>query len=91
MLIVRFSDFQCPSCAQTHLDYKPILAKYDGAVSRRRSGSCTKDYPLERECNAGMTRDMHSAACEAAVAVAPGPAKGRGDAMEDWLYANHAR
>ena len=27
-LIVRFSDYQCPSCAQTYLDYKPILARY---------------------------------------------------------------
>ena len=28
VLIVKFSDYQCPSCAQSYLDYKPILAKY---------------------------------------------------------------
>lgn len=89
VLIVKFTDYQCPSCAQTHEEYKAILAKYEarfpGAIR-----VVTKDYPLERECNTGMNRDLHVAACEAAVAARLARAVGRGDAMEDWLYANHA-
>jgi len=88
ILIVRFSDFQCPSCAQTYKDYKIILARYSaqypGAIK-----VVHKDFPLETECNSNLTRDVHLAACEAAVAARMARAKGRGEAMEDWLYANH--
>lgn len=89
VLIVKFSDHQCPACAQSYADSKPILAKYaaqfPGAIR-----FVPKDYPLERECNAAMPRDLHLAACESAVAARLARARGRGDAMEDWLYANHA-
>ena len=88
ILIVRFSDFQCPSCAQTYKDYKSILAgynaQYPGAIK-----VVPKDFPLETECNSNLTRDVHLAACEAAVAARLARLKGRGEAMEDWLYANH--
>jgi protein-disulfide isomerase len=88
ILIVRFSDFQCPSCAQTYKDYKSILARYTaqypGAIKLVH-----KDFPLETECNTNLTRDVHLAACEAAVAARLARLKGRGEAMEDWLYANH--
>ena len=89
VLIVKFSDYQCPACAQSYLDYKDILAKYQaeypGAVK-----FVTKDYPLERECNTNMPRDLHESACEAAVAVRLSRLHGRGEAMEDFLYRNHS-
>jgi protein-disulfide isomerase len=89
VLIVKFSDYQCPACAQSYLDYKEILAryaaKYPGAIK-----FVTKAYPLERECNSNLQRDVHPAGCESAVAVRLARLKGRGDAMEDWLYTNHA-
>lgn len=87
VLVVRFSDYQCPACAQTHKDYKPILAKYaarfPGAVKL-----VLKDFPLERECNAGLARDLHYASCEAAAAARLAHGVGKGEAMEDWLYEN---
>ena len=88
VVIVRFSDYQCPACAQAYKEYKPILARY----SAQYPGAITvvqKDYPLETECNSNLGRDVHLAACEAAAAVRGARAKGRGDAMEDWLYTNH--
>lgn len=89
LLIVKFSDFQCPGCAQSYLDSKELLARYraqyPGAIKL-----VTKDYPLEQECNANMQRDVHLAACESAVAARLARLKGRGEAMEDWLYTNHA-
>jgi uncharacterized membrane protein/protein-disulfide isomerase len=88
VVIVRFSDYQCPSCAQTYKDYKPVVARfnaqYPGAIK-----IVQKDFPLETECNSNLNRDVHLAACEAAAAARAAGAKGRGEAMEDWLYANH--
>jgi len=89
VVVVRFSDHQCPSCAATHRDYKPILARYNaqypGAIKLVQ-----KDFPLETECNTGLTRDIHMASCEAAAASKAAHAKGRGEAMDDWLYTNSA-
>jgi protein-disulfide isomerase len=47
-----------------------------------------KDYPLNPECNPGVTRVVHTAACPAAVAVRLARDHKRGDEMEDWLYTN---
>ena len=89
VLVVKFTDHQCPSCAATYLEYKPILAKYraeyPGAVK-----FVTKDYPLEDECNSAVNRPMHPASCEAAVASRLARLTGREEQMEDWLYTNHA-
>jgi protein-disulfide isomerase len=55
-------------------------AKYPGQVA-----FVNVDYPLESECNQG---GIHSAACEAAVAVRLAKAKNRGPEMEAWLFGN---
>jgi hypothetical protein len=88
VVIVKFADFMCPPCAQTYTDYKPILAKYRAQFPGEIK-FVTKDYPLERECNPNLPRDIHLAACESAVAVRLARLKGRGDAMEDWLYTRN--
>jgi protein-disulfide isomerase/uncharacterized membrane protein len=87
VVIVKFNDYQCPGCGQTYRDYKPVLAKW----AKQAPGKIkfiTKDYPLERECNAVIGQDLHSGACEAAVAVRLAREKGKGEAMEEWLYSN---
>jgi hypothetical protein len=88
VVIVKFADFLCPPCAQTYMEYKGILAKYR-ALYPGEIKFITKDYPLEMECNANLQRDIHLAACEAAVAMRLARLKGRGDAMEDWLYTRN--
>ena len=89
VVIVRFSDFQCPSCAATYRDYKPVFARYSaqypGAIK-----VVQKEFPLETECNTALSRDIHTASCEAAAASKAAHAKGRGEAMDDWLYTNSA-
>jgi len=89
VLIVRFSDYQCPSCGQTYFAYKPILARlsaqYPGAIR-----FVNKDFPLQSECNPSVSRDVHLASCAAAAAARMAHAKGRGEAVEDWLYSNQA-
>lgn len=85
--VVVFSDYQCAICARVHVPYQQVLAR----LERQHPGAIRvirKDFPLERECNPGLARDLHYAACEAAVAVrlAPSERKAR---LADWLYANH--
>jgi uncharacterized membrane protein/protein-disulfide isomerase len=87
VVILKFNDYQCPGCGQTYRDYKPVLAKW----AKQAPGKVkfiAKDYPLERQCNAFIQQDLHTGACEAAVAVRLAREKGRAEAMEDWLYAN---
>jgi len=88
VVIVKFSDYMCPACAQSYLDYKEILARYQAKYPGEIK-FILKDYPLERECNPNMQIDMHVAGCESAAAVRMARAKGRGDAMEDWLFTRN--
>jgi uncharacterized membrane protein/protein-disulfide isomerase len=88
VLIVKFNDFQCPPCRQSHLMYMPIIKKYEaehaGAVRY-----ILKDYPLDSECNANVQNGgPHPAACEAAAAVRLARLHNREEAMIDWLFAN---
>jgi uncharacterized membrane protein/protein-disulfide isomerase len=88
VLIVDFSDFQCPFCRQAFYAYKPILQKYEaqqpGAVK-----FVLKDYPLDSECNVNVAGGgPHPSACEAAVAVRLAQRQNRLEAMEEWLFAN---
>ncbi|MGE5359355.1 MAG: DsbA family protein [Bacteroidales bacterium] len=86
VLIVKFTDYQCPGCAWTHTVYAPVLARWQaqhpGAVKL-----VSKQYPLDTECNPTVVRTLHPAACEAAIAVLL--AGQQRAVMEDWLYAHH--
>jgi uncharacterized membrane protein len=87
VVVVKFNDYQCPACGQTHLALKPVKEKW----AREGGGKVqfvTMDFALERECNAGMQSDVHLAACDAAVAVRLAREKGKAEALEDWLFAN---
>ncbi|MGE3705162.1 MAG: vitamin K epoxide reductase family protein [Vicinamibacterales bacterium] len=87
VLIVKFNDYQCPACGGSYQAYKPILEKYakshPGAVKM-----VLKDYPLSPKCNNNMQVEMHSGACEAAVAVRLARQKGTAEALEEWLYSH---
>jgi len=89
VLIVKFTDLQCPSCGVSHIAMKPRLAEYQarypGAVKL-----VAKDYPLQPECNPNVQRAVHLAACDAAAAVRMARQQGKGDALEDWFYANQS-
>jgi uncharacterized membrane protein len=87
VVIVKFNDYQCPGCGQTYREYKPILAKW-AQQAPGKIKFMTKDYPLERQCNQFIGQDLHSGACEAAVAVRLAREKGKADAMEEWFYSN---
>jgi len=65
VLLIKFNDYQCPSCRQAYLLYKDIIAKYEAAYPGAFRSE-NRDFPLETECGVG---GVHGAACEAAVAV----------------------
>ncbi|HUF22977.1 MAG TPA: vitamin K epoxide reductase family protein [Vicinamibacterales bacterium] len=89
VVIVKFNDYQCPGCAQAHRMYNDLIrtmqAKHPGQIV-----SLTMDYPLERECNANVGRDIHPAACDAAAAVRMARPLGKAEEVEEWLYNNQA-
>jgi uncharacterized membrane protein/protein-disulfide isomerase len=85
VLIVKFNDYQCPSCRQTYMEYKGILSKYQNNPKVR---FVTMDFPLDSECN---TAGIHASACEAAAAVRMAKAKGKGPEMEEYLFSNQEK
>ena len=89
VLVLKFNDYQCPSCARSHFLYAPIFARYEsshpGAVRQVKI-----DYPLDPECNEQTPFAGHMGACEAAVAVRLARREGRDDEMARWLYENQA-
>jgi uncharacterized membrane protein len=83
---VKFNDYQCPSCRQTYMLYRGIIAKYE----REYPGVFvfeTRDLPLEPEC--GLASN-HTMACEAAAAVRLARTKNKGAEMETWLFNNQS-
>lgn len=84
VVIVKFSDFQCPGCKQTYMMYTPILAKYSMPDVRY----VMKDFPLNSNCNVAVQTQMHPVACEAAVAHRAAEAAGKGPEMEKWIFDN---
>lgn len=83
VLLLKFNDYQCPSCRLAWVLYKDIIEKYEKA----NPGVFTfenKDFPLETEC--GAFSIPHGAACEAAAAVRMARAKNRDKELEAALF-----
>jgi protein-disulfide isomerase len=89
VVIVKFTDLQCPFCGQSFFDDRPVLSKYEsqypGAVK-----FIAKDYPLQPECNSYVPRPVHTASCDAAVAVRLAKVHHKGEALEEYFYGHQA-
>ncbi len=89
VVIVKFTDLQCPACGATFFELRPVLSKwqseYPGAIKY-----VAKDYPLQPECNPNVLRPLHLAACDAAVAVRLARMRGKGDQLEEDFYSHQA-
>lgn len=90
VVIVKWNDFQCPSCREGFVWHKPILDKFQqshpGAIKY-----VVKDFPLEGECNFSAPNMNHYAACESSVALRLAREAGKADEMEKWLFDNQSR
>jgi protein-disulfide isomerase len=89
VLVVKFTDYQCPACAETYLAYKSIEAKY-AATHPGEVKFVTLDYQIDPACNPSVQRRLYPASCDAAVAVRLAREHGKGEAMADWLARNRA-
>jgi len=88
VLIVKFNDYECPSCANTWRTYKSIFEKY-AAEDPGQVRLVYLDYPLNSSCNDNvMGGGPHPYACDAAVAVRLAAEKGKKEAMQAWCYDN---
>jgi len=87
VVIVKFTDYQCPGCGLTHRLYKPVIEKYEtqfpGAIKY-----IVKEFPLDQSCATWMNQPLHTASCDAAVAVVLARKQNHGPEMEDWFYSN---
>jgi protein-disulfide isomerase len=86
VLIVEFTDLQCPHCRQKYLELKPILAKYAGRP--KDVALLLKHWPISNSCNPGVTTNVHPSACDAAAAVVMARRKGTADALVDWFFTH---
>ena len=89
VVVVKFNDYQCPACAQTHRVYEPIFAKYESSHPGKVR-LVMRDFPLDPRCNDGSPNGPHGSACEAAVAARLAREVGVEEArrMDEWLYSN---
>ena len=70
--IVKFSDFQCPSCKRGALLLHPLLKRYPDTLN-----IVFKHFPLDMQCNRALQRPGHPWACYAAKAIACFQQKGQ--------------
>jgi uncharacterized membrane protein/protein-disulfide isomerase len=87
VLIVKFNDFQCPPCRNSHMMYKPVLERF----MADRPGQVRyvlRDYPLDAECNNNVPNTIHPSACEAAAAVRLARTHNREEQMIEWIFSN---
>jgi protein-disulfide isomerase len=86
VLIVEFTDLQCPHCRQKYLEIKPILDKYAGRP--KDVTLLLKHWPISTGCNPGISANLHPSACDAAAAVVMARRKGTADALIDWFFTH---
>jgi uncharacterized membrane protein len=84
VLIVKFSDYMCPSCGAAHQAFKAVLPKYEG----RGVEFVLKHYPLEPECNIHTPGMNHYGSCEAAAAYEMAKGTPNLAKLDDWLFEN---
>jgi len=84
VLIVKFSDYQCPACKISHYAYAPVLAQYKPEDVK----FVLKQYPLNPECNPAVRGMVHPTACTAAAAGVMARNTGKLEPFTDWLFGH---
>jgi protein-disulfide isomerase len=82
LVVVEFSDYECPFCAKSHEDTKALLATRPDVTLVRRH------FPLDSECNPAVKRRMHPEACALARAAICAEEQGQLAPMDDALFRN---
>lgn len=83
VVVVEFSDFECPYCGRLTDALKEAQATYKDVRIHFRH------YPMDHTCNPNLDKPFHKHACEAAkAAVCADKLGGRFWPMHDWLFKN---
>lgn len=64
LVVVEFSDFECPQCRRASTDFEALRTRFAGQVR-----FVFKHYPLDTQCNTAVRRSLHKQACAAADAA----------------------
>jgi protein-disulfide isomerase len=84
VVLVKFSDYQCPACRATYFGYESVLDKYKDRPEDVQF--VLKQFPLDGACNPSVHARVHALTCEAAAAAVMAGWHGAFDAMNDWLF-----
>ena len=84
VVVVKFSDFQCPACRATYFGYEPLVAKYKDRPNDVRF--VMKHFPLDSRCNPAAHVQTHPASCDAAAATVMGGSHGTAGTLIDWFF-----
>ena len=84
LVIVEFTDYECPHCSKAHEVLDQIFKEYRGYVRIEH-----KDYPLDNECNPNLSRPFHRNACMAASYARCAAEQGKFWRMHDLIFANN--
>jgi protein-disulfide isomerase len=82
LVVVEFSDYECPFCAKAHEETKQLLATRPDVTLVKRH------FPLDSACNPLVKRRMHPEACDLARAAICAEEQGKLPAMDDALFRN---
>lgn len=89
VVVVKFLDWQCPTCRLTEEWYRPIIAHFE-ELAPGDVKYVEKDFPLDPKCNFLAGGPVHPAPCEAAGAVRMAAERGKRDDMVRWVLANQS-
>jgi protein-disulfide isomerase len=84
VLIIEFTDLQCPHCRQTYIELTAVLDKYAGRPKDVKF--LLRHWPISSTCNPRVPSNPHPAACDAAAAVVMARPKGTADKLVDWFF-----
>jgi protein-disulfide isomerase len=82
LVVVEFSDYQCPFCAKAHEDTKALLAGRPDVTLVRRH------FPIDSQCNHAVKVRKHPDACALARAAICAEEQGKLPPMDDALFRN---
>jgi protein-disulfide isomerase len=86
VLIVEFTDLQCPYCRQKYIELKPVLEAY--AARPMEVKFLIKYWPISSDCNPRVSANTHPSACDAAATAVMARRKRTADSVIDWFFVH---
>jgi protein-disulfide isomerase/thiol-disulfide isomerase/thioredoxin len=84
--VIEYADFECGYCRQLSFNLAPIKERYKDRVA-----FVFRHFPMDLQCNDGVSRTHHQNACEAAMAAHCAEDQGQFWEYHDLLFANQKR